>query len=59
MSKHAKQTIDSTEALHTIAILEKQAKKTCSESVKKILLCAGCSIADLAIAQNSPSREAA
>lgn len=51
--------LDSVTALKAISSLEKQAKQTSTDAVKKVLLSAGCEIADLVLKSSQAGREAA
>lgn len=55
----APQFVDVKEALRIVERLEQQAGKANHESLKKILLVAGCEIADLVLAQQGELSKAA
>lgn len=58
MSKSQK-AISPATAIKLVSILEKQAKAVTDSNVKKILLSAGCDIADVVLKQEGLSRKAA
>ena len=51
--------LDPVAALDVISTLQEQAKNTSTDAVKKILLTAGCEIADLALEQSQAGSKAA